>query len=1396
MDCWKRNAKKLALILVVSLCLSLLPPSIGSASFVGGGSSAGGMTVTSAVYTVEIDPNPVVLVPGAEQIFQAKVYDANGDLVAVTSDRLNWSADSAIGAMTGNRLHAVEPVTSGFKYGYVRAEYHGAIGEALVLVGKVAVVFEDFESVTHNGKTILSAGKIRSTSSSIELVTRPEPVMYGERSVKLAYDLTTVDPENDPGSSAVYVSLRNLDTGALDRPIEGTPKKIGLWVYGSNNNHWLRVRLRDKSTSAISLDLTTTTSFTWNGWKYVTVDIPSTYQEPFTFMDVYLVETNESKKDTGVVYFDRLSLFYTNTNIFGVDIVGLTPMKVGETKTAEVRVTKKDSTAPEPVNSGITFLSSHPDIASVNSSGEVTALKAGKTTIVALYADAQPALFELEVTDDAPVVQTLDIYGPASIEAGRQGTAAAFAKFAALSDKLDVSREAVWSSSNPSVAQVSVGPDGIVQIAALSEGTTQIKASYGGREATHALTVTPPVPVLHSIKLDNTGSMLVGETRQIKVLGEYHLLDQPYETVEITDPVTFASSNKNVAEIDANGIITAKAVGASLITASYQGKTANYVVVVLEATEAPKRELRAAWIATVENIDWPKQGASAEDQQQAFIDLLDGLAETGINAIVVQIKPTADAFYPSEYAPWSHWLTGEQGKDPGYDPLAFMIEEAKKRNMEFHAWFNPYRVSMDTDINKLVPTHIARQRPDWVVSYGGKLYFNPGNPETREYIIDTIMEVVKKYDIDAVHFDDYFYPYPVSGVDFPDEDLYQQYKGEFNNKADWRRNNVNTLIQRLSKEIKKEKPHVQFGISPFGIWRNKSTDSRGSDTNGLQSYDAVFADTRLWVENEWIDYIAPQVYWYFSYGPAAYENLIDWWTQQTKGKNVKLYIGHAAYRVGSEDPNWQDPDQLPNQVLFNRSYEGVDGSIFFATNNLLANPLGIKDRMQNDLFRYPALAPHFDWFDVPTPAAPERLKAYSLPSGVRLIWEDSSNETAYYVIYRVEGEGQTPDTDDPKQILDIVPKLTNTARQTYTDVSADPSKAYSYGVTAVNRVHGESAPSGSASPVEPGPPSWDNGVMQADNVTTTGLTLTWSGARDELEITGYRIYQDGKLLTTVSGDTGQYQVTGLSPDTEYAFKVEAGNAAGKWSADGPSVKVKTQKASGGSPNPPSPPSTPPATPNPPAENPGDADEGEAPDDADDDADTPSEDNGTPAGEKPAAFADTSGHWAETSIHRAVELNFVNGYTDGTFRPNRPVTRAEFVTMLARALKWQNAGSATGFTDEERFGAWAKQAIAQAVELGVLNGYADGSFRPDQPITRAEMAVILARALQLSMDADVTSFADHEDIPSWAVGAVEALREMGLLQGRGKNRFAPNEVATRAEAITVILRFLEMQFSTP
>lgn len=362
-----------------------------------------------------------------------------------------------------------------------------------------------------------------------------------------------------------------------------------------------------------------------------------------------------------------------------------------------------------------------------------------------------------------------------------------------------------------------------------------------------------------------------------------------------------------------------------------------------------QNELRGAWVPSVYNIDWPsKANLNKEKQQAEFIQLLDDLKDTGLNAVFVQVRPTSDAFYPSQLVPWSKYLTGTQGKDPGYDPLAFMIEETHRRNMEFHAWFNPFRISVDDKLDSLVDSHPAKIHPDWVVRHQGKLMFDPGIPAARDHIIESIMEVVRNYDIDGIHLDDYFYPYGQDKEPFPDAASFAAYNnGQFTDKADWRRDNVNQFVKTLGTQIHQVKNKVQFGISPFGVWRNKKMDPTGSDTSaGLGTYDDQYADVRTWIQNEWIDYVAPQIYWHIGHKAAPYDKLVDWWVNETRGTKVKLYIGHAAYKLGTKETGWASADTIINQLDYNKKSGQVSGSIYYSSKNIQGNVLGIRDRLK------------------------------------------------------------------------------------------------------------------------------------------------------------------------------------------------------------------------------------------------------------------------------------------------------------------------------------------------------------------------------------------------------------------------------------------------------------------
>ena len=358
----------------------------------------------------------------------------------------------------------------------------------------------------------------------------------------------------------------------------------------------------------------------------------------------------------------------------------------------------------------------------------------------------------------------------------------------------------------------------------------------------------------------------------------------------------------------------------------------------------PQLSMRGLWIASVTHIDWPSAAGLTPDQSRAeLIGLYDLAVRNQLNAVMVQVRPTADAFWPSPYEPWSAWLTGTQGQDPGWDPLAFAVDEAHKRGLQFHAWMNPYRVTMAGGAAQLVPTHPARLHPDWTVFYNNQLMYNPGIPDVRLFVEEAMMDAVKRYDIDGLHWDDYFYPYPLAGVAFDDDAAFAAFGQGFTNRGDWRRNNINELVVEMRKRVLAAKPWVAFGISPFAVWRNRATDPAGSNTTaGCQTYDDLYADTRAWVRNEWIDYIAPQLYFYIGFAAADYAQLLPWWADTVQGTNVKLYIGEANYRVGAAGQTgpWQDPEELSRQLALSVATPQVAGHIYFSAKDVRADRLG------------------------------------------------------------------------------------------------------------------------------------------------------------------------------------------------------------------------------------------------------------------------------------------------------------------------------------------------------------------------------------------------------------------------------------------------------------------------
>ena len=468
-----------------------------------------------------------------------------------------------------------------------------------------------------------------------------------------------------------------------------------------------------------------------------------------------------------------------------------------------------------------------------------------------------------------------------------------------------------------------------------------------------------------------------------------------------------------------------------------------------------KREMRGAWIATVANIDWPttKENKS-EIQKQELVLLLDSLCHQGINTVIFQCRPTGDALYKSDIEPWSEWLTGKQGERPknGFDPLQTVVEEAHKRGMEVHAWINPYRVT-NNEKAVLAKNHLYYRKPELFVQYGGKIYFNPGLKETEEHLLKVLKDIVVRYDVDALHLDDYFYPYPVNGKDFPDNETFEANPRGFKNKGDWRRDNVNQTVKRIHEMLQATKPWVQFGISPFGVWRNASKDKRGSKTTaGITNYDDLYADVLLWAKEGWIDYIAPQLYWEIGKKAADYAVVARWWRDNIP-TSCQLYFGLYASGLEVNQPRaWKTPNELVRQLHFNdKESINIDGLLFYSTHYFLRNPQGLLDSLRNDFFQCSAIPPVMK--NAPEAFPPINLKMV----GDTLKWDkvvaDDGDVISYYLVYAYPEE-----VDCDLESVDGLIAKTTEPQYVFDRETLSYNDHYTITVTAVNRYRSESEP--------------------------------------------------------------------------------------------------------------------------------------------------------------------------------------------------------------------------------------------------------------------------------------------------------------------------------------------------
>ncbi len=474
-------------------------------------------------------------------------------------------------------------------------------------------------------------------------------------------------------------------------------------------------------------------------------------------------------------------------------------------------------------------------------------------------------------------------------------------------------------------------------------------------------------------------------------------------------------------------------------------------------SQFPKHEMRAVWIATVNNIDWPSApGLSVTEQKKEMIKLLDKIREYNMNTVVFQIRPAADSYYKSSIEPWAQWLNGKQGQapDPVYDPLEFMISECRKRCLDIHAWLNPYRAITDT-VNITDSNHITRLHPEWFLTYGKTVYFDPGLPQTRDYFASVVSDVVRRYDIDAIHMDDYFYPYRIANVSFPDDSSFVKHSGRYgpDQKDEWRRENVNLIVKQLSDSIKAIKPWVEFGISPFGVWRNIDKDPGGSATKaGQTNYDDLYADILLWERNGWIDYVVPQIYWHIGFNVADYSVLADWWSQKSNG--CRLYVGQAPYRIDrkSNTKEWRNSKEIVRQIKINHSYPNINGSMFFSARVLMRNPLRLEERLTRSIYRYPSLIPANNRIIPIVAQCPDEACLSEEDGHIHLTWHKVNNSKKF-IIYKFR-KGEMADLNNPENIFMVTSdtsNIFNSGRKTLTE-------KYNYYITSISRTNNESEP--------------------------------------------------------------------------------------------------------------------------------------------------------------------------------------------------------------------------------------------------------------------------------------------------------------------------------------------------
>lgn len=479
----------------------------------------------------------------------------------------------------------------------------------------------------------------------------------------------------------------------------------------------------------------------------------------------------------------------------------------------------------------------------------------------------------------------------------------------------------------------------------------------------------------------------------------------------------------------------------------------NIIGVSAQLGPTPKREFRGTWIQCVNG---QFQGMTPQQMQENLTRQLDVCKAAGVNVVMFQVRSEADALYDSLYEPWSRFLTGTQGQHPGWDPLAWMVTQCHKRSMELHAWINPFRAKTK-GTTALAPTHPYNQHPERFFAYDGLLIFDPGQEVNQRYICAIARDIVGRYDVDGLHIDDYFYPYPVTGLPIPDQQTFNTYRNGFNDINDWRRYNVNSFIKMLFETVRDTKPWVKFGVSPFGIYHNAKSGDRipGSDTRGLQNYDDLYADVLFWVNNGWVDYLVPQLYWEIGHSSADYERLVKWWGAHAMG--CPLVIGQDVERtVKVADAKVPGRNQMAEKMRLARETKGVSGNCFWYSAALTRNEGNYAYELQNDYHLFPALQPAMPQIDSKAPGKPKKLKAIWMPDGYYLFWTAPKgkavmDQARQYAVYCFP-QGEKIDLNSPQHMIAV------TSATMFKLPYKNGNSKFTIVVTALDRLQNESKP--------------------------------------------------------------------------------------------------------------------------------------------------------------------------------------------------------------------------------------------------------------------------------------------------------------------------------------------------